>query len=119
MTRPSGDECRSATLAACRAAAGRTPFHPARIAPPATPRALPRASPTRAASGPALHLTVEDREIGAYWLHLEAGPTATLEDLDLYLRRIWLECCGHLSAFQINGVRYAAVPDDEWGLEEE
>jgi hypothetical protein len=25
----------------------------------------------------------------------------------LLLRKIWLECCGHLSTFEIDGVRYA------------
>src|SRR5437870_1715660 len=45
----------------------------------------------------ALYLTVEGREFPDYWLHLEAAPNATLADLDRFLRRIWLECCGHLS----------------------
>jgi hypothetical protein len=31
--------------------------------------------------------------------------TATLGDLDHYLRAIWLECCGHLSQFSIGGWR--------------
>jgi len=31
---------------------------------------------------------------------------ATLTDLDGFLRDIWLECCGHLSAFDIGTVRY-------------
>lgn len=29
--------------------------------------------------------------------------SATLRDLDRYLRAIWLECCGHLSRFSIGG----------------
>jgi hypothetical protein len=28
---------------------------------------------------------------------------ATLEDIDAYLRAIWLECCGHMSAFTLGG----------------
>ena len=44
------------------------------------------------------HLLVKG---GPYWLHLEMGGTETLEELDSYLRSIWLECCGHLSAFNI------------------
>ena len=27
--------------------------------------------------------------------------------LDRFLRDTWLECCGHLSAFEIGGIRYA------------
>lgn len=41
-----------------------------------------------------------------YWLHVEMKANSTLYDLDQFLRNIWLECCGHLSAFTINGVRY-------------
>ena len=41
-----------------------------------------------------------------YWLHLEIPGNATLSDLDEFLRGIWLECCGHLSAFTIRGVKY-------------
>lgn len=34
-----------------------------------------------------------------YFLHLLVSYQATLEDLDRFLRAIWLECCGHMSAF--------------------
>ena len=34
-----------------------------------------------------------------FWLDLEVNGSATLKDLDYYLREIWLECCGHLSEF--------------------
>ncbi len=33
------------------------------------------------------------------FLDLEVRGSATLNDLDHYLRAIWLECCGHLSEF--------------------
>ena len=42
----------------------------------------------------------------AYWLFLEAAESTKLEDLDDFLRKTWLECCGHLSAFTIQDVRY-------------
>jgi hypothetical protein len=35
-----------------------------------------------------------------YWLYLEARATAKLKQLDSALRDIWLECCGHMSAFR-------------------
>ncbi len=34
-----------------------------------------------------------------YFLHLLLAYDARLEDLDHFLRAIWLECCGHMSAF--------------------
>jgi hypothetical protein len=41
-----------------------------------------------------------------YWLHIEIPASATLDDPDDFLRDIWLECCGHLSAFKFRGVIY-------------
>jgi len=53
------------------------------------------------------HLVVEGRDLPQYWMHLEVPASATLTTLDQFLRNTWLECCGHLSAFEIGGVRYA------------
>jgi hypothetical protein len=39
-------------------------------------------------------------------MHLEVPASATLEDLDAFLRDTWVECCGHMSAFTIRGIRY-------------
>ena len=36
-----------------------------------------------------------------YWLFVEARGEATLQQLDSLLRRVWLECCGHMSAFRL------------------
>ena len=58
------------------------------------------------------HLQVQDTWSGAYWLLLEMRGNATLEDLDFYLREIWLECCGHLSQFEIGEVAYTQVIED-------
>lgn len=41
-----------------------------------------------------------------HFLHLEVCGNALLDDLDHYLRHIWLECCGHMSAFVIDGTFY-------------
>jgi hypothetical protein len=53
-----------------------------------------------------------------YWLYAEMPATATLRNLDQFLRNIWLECCGHLSAFKIAGTQYsvetAAEAGDPW-----
>ena len=50
---------------------------------------------------------------GVYWMHLEVSGSATLKDLDRFLRKIWLECCGHLSAFTIAGVEYLSSPYEQ------
>ncbi len=55
---------------------------------------------------------------GRHWLHLEMRGTATLEELDSYLRSIWLECCGHLSQFQIGPYTFSDMPNDGWGESE-
>lgn len=43
---------------------------------------------------------------GEMFLHLLISGNATLGDLDGFLRAIWLECCGHLSGFEIKGKEY-------------
>jgi len=46
------------------------------------------------------HLVVQARYGPDYWLHLQAPGHGTFGDLDSVLRRLWLECCDHLSAFE-------------------
>lgn len=53
-----------------------------------------------------LRLRVEDTWTPLFWMDLEMKAGATLEDLDSFLRDTWLECCGHLSAFHIEGEDY-------------
>jgi hypothetical protein len=66
------------------------------------------------------HLVVEGRDLPMYWMHLDVSASTTLATLDRFLRDTWLECCGHLSAFEIGGVRYAvdAGMDDGWDMHE-
>jgi hypothetical protein len=47
---------------------------------------------------------------GKYWMYIELPADATLRNLDQFLRDVWLECCGHLSAFEIAGQRYSVSP---------
>ena len=54
------------------------------------------------------HLVVEGRDLPMYWMHLEVSTGVTLADLDQFLRASWLECCGHLSAFEIDKQRYSS-----------
>lgn len=62
---------------------------------------------------PSLHLTIEGRNAKVYWMHVAVPLTAPSSKLDDFLRHTWLECCGHLSAFEIGGKRYASEPMDE------
>lgn len=57
------------------------------------------------------HIAVKGRYQPEYWMHLEIPADATLLDLDAFLRDIWLECCGHLSAFTIAGKQYMPKAD--------
>lgn len=41
-----------------------------------------------------------------YCLYIAIDIDSTLENLDSFLRNIWLECCGHLSSFIIGDVNY-------------
>jgi hypothetical protein len=60
------------------------------------------------AQGKVFHLLVEGRYSPDYWMHLEVPASATLYDIDGFLRDVWLECCGHLSEFIIKDERYTA-----------
>ncbi len=48
-----------------------------------------------------IYLHVQDTFNPDYFLHLLMGARLPLEVLDTYLRDIWLECCGHMSAFSL------------------
>ncbi|HID43012.1 MAG TPA: hypothetical protein EYP30_04425 [Archaeoglobaceae archaeon] len=62
------------------------------------------------------HLMVDGLYRPEYWLHIEIKADAKLKDLDKFLRNVWLECCGHLSAFEIDGVEYHSMPEGEKGM---
>lgn len=47
------------------------------------------------------HLRAQALGLTEFWLNLEMRGAATLEQLDRYLRAIWLECCGHMSEFSL------------------
>jgi hypothetical protein len=50
--------------------------------------------------GSFFHIMVQGAHAPEYWLHLKVSSEAKLKVLDTFLREIWLECCGHLSAFR-------------------
>lgn len=41
-----------------------------------------------------------------YWIHTLLGEDVRLGQLDSFLRKFWLECCHHLSSFQIGRTDY-------------
>ncbi|ACP37751.1 IS1096 element passenger TnpR family protein [Saccharolobus islandicus] len=53
-------------------------------------------------------ISVKDKFSSDYWLYIAVPSSFTLEDLDDFLRDIWVECCDHLSEFVINGVHYGS-----------
>lgn len=55
------------------------------------------------------HLQIQDAWAGDFWLHLEMPASETLDELDSYLRIIWLECCGHLSQFSFDSRGYEEI----------
>lgn len=62
-------------------------------------------------------ITIVGKYAKDYWIILEISENATLKELDKFIRDIWVECCGHLSAFTINGIEYESHPctDGFWG----
>lgn len=54
-------------------------------------------------SQPFFHIMVRGYYLTEYWLHLKVDSNTMLDDLDQFLRNIWLECCEHLSAFSYQG----------------
>jgi hypothetical protein len=55
-----------------------------------------------------VHLRITSPGRPGYWLDVEVRGDARLEDVDDFLRDTWVECCGHLSAFSIEGVDYVS-----------
>ncbi|MEI8230459.1 MAG: hypothetical protein WCG83_04985 [Candidatus Peregrinibacteria bacterium] len=54
---------------------------------------------------PAFHLRIDGGD-DVFWMDVIVPAGASLMMLDRFLRDIWLECCGHLSAFEIEGRQY-------------
>ena len=61
--------------------------------------AMEKAEKSRREPEKIFHLRAKFPYGSEFWLDLEVNGSATLKDLDYYLREIWLECCGHLSEF--------------------
>jgi len=64
---------------------------------------------------PLVQLLVEGNGSPQYWMHIEIPADALLKNLDSFLRDIWLECCGHMSAFTVGAQRYSVMPESGYG----
>ena len=63
-----------------------------------------------------LHVLIEGERLPMYWMHLDITAAVSLATVDQFLRDTWLECCGHLSAFEIDGLRYVGEEGfTDWG----
>lgn len=50
------------------------------------------------------HIEVEAQEM---FLHLLVKGSSKMKDIDTFLRKIWLECCGHMSGFSHKRIKVA------------
>ncbi len=55
-------------------------------------------------------LLVQDRS-GLFWVYVTADASIALLSVDWALRNLWLECCGHMSAFSDISVMYLEHPE--------
>jgi len=58
------------------------------------------------------HILAEGRYNPQYWMHLEIPASEPLYTLDGFFRDVWVECCSHLSGFEIGGTSYSDEPED-------
>src|SRR5437764_15290120 len=56
------------------------------------------------------HIMLEGKYNPQYWMHIEMPAEAQLIHLDDFIRAAWVECCDHLSAFQIGEFYYESEP---------
>ena len=54
---------------------------------------------------------------GPFWVYFEVDSRNTLKKVDDFLRNLWLDCCGHLSAFKIGEQTYSCDQQEEFNDE--
>jgi len=76
-------------------------------------KTVPAAQKTRI-----FQILVEGRYDPEYWMQIEVPAVEDLHTLDVFLRRIWVECCDHLSGFKIGDTNYSSNPPyGDWSFE--
>ena len=63
-----------------------------------------------------VHSILMKASSGPFWVYFSVPSNNKLTKVDQFLRDLWLECCGHLSAFTIEKRRYLSSKE---GLEED
>lgn len=64
-------------------------------------------------------ISIKDKyDKNTYCIYVSIDENLQLEHLDGFIRDVWVECCGHLSCFKINGELYNSYEDDEDFYEE-
>ncbi|KAG2386736.1 hypothetical protein C9374_002480 [Naegleria lovaniensis] len=53
-----------------------------------------------------------------YWLFIEVPFTSNLRELDDVIRNYWVECCGHLSKFDVDTLTYNSYESDNEFMDE-
>ncbi len=57
-------------------------------------------------------VSIRDAYDPDFWMHVLVDEEATLELVDAFLRGVWLECCGHLSEFNVGEQTFGQVLED-------
>jgi hypothetical protein len=65
--------------------------------------------PSRGKAARLFRMRIEDAYSPIFWMDVEMRANSTLEELDGFLRGEWLECCGHLGDFDIDGITYTVT----------
>lgn len=78
-------------------------------------RCAPRHDRPKSPPSDLFQLHVEAKGAPMFWLDAEVKGESPIRRLDDLLRRVWLECCGHMSVFETGGLRYSVSVDDEFG----
>ena len=60
-------------------------------------------------------ILVEGGFLHEYRIYFKVPANIKLKRIDTFLRKTWVECCGHLSAFTIKKKTYNSIPDEYGG----
>jgi hypothetical protein len=71
--------------------------------------------PSRGKVARLFRMRIEDAYSPIFWMDVEMRASSTLKELDSFLRGEWLECCGHLSDFDIDGINYTVTTSYRMG----
>jgi len=63
--------------------------------------------------GKIFRILIQDSYWVEYWIYIDVSADLKLEKLDHFLRKIWVECCGHLSDFIIDDIHFESFLDEE------